>query len=315
MAYQQIPVRTINSTTVVPIINASPQAATTGTITTSSSVITATDLQGVGSATVSIYGTFAGVNATFEGYDGINWFAIPAKNATTVLADASTTTGVIATAQYYNVAPLLGVQQLRVRATAYTSGTANVIIEPSTQFVNNIQQVVGAVTTSGTVTATVASTTLTSVVPGVAATSLGKAEDAVHASGDTGVMVLGVRNDNAATAMTSANGDYSSFSGDINGTQFVRDAPSNTATKSNVAGAITSTTILAANPARRTAVIYNDSTSDMYLSYGGTASSTSFTVLVVSFQTVTILGSEYAGALVGIWNTAVGSARVTETSI
>lgn len=47
---------------------------------------------------------------------------------------------------------------------------------------------------------------VTSVVPGTAATSLGKAEDAVHASGDTGVMSLAVRQDTLAPL--SANGDY-----------------------------------------------------------------------------------------------------------
>lgn len=47
-----------------------------------------------------------------------------------------------------------------------------------------------------------------SVVPGTAATNLGKAEDAAHSSGDTGVMALGVRNVNF-TELTSAEGDYS----------------------------------------------------------------------------------------------------------
>jgi hypothetical protein len=46
------------------------------------------------------------------------------------------------------------------------------------------------------------------VYPGVAATSLGKAEDAVHSSGDTGVMVLAVRQDEASV-LTDADGDYS----------------------------------------------------------------------------------------------------------
>lgn len=55
-----------------------------------------------------------------------------------------------------------------------------------------------------------------SVIPGVAATSLGKAEDAVHASGDTGVMALAVRND-AAAALTSADGDYSPLAVDSAG--------------------------------------------------------------------------------------------------
>jgi hypothetical protein len=44
------------------------------------------------------------------------------------------------------------------------------------------------------------------VVPGTAAANLGKAEDAVHGSGDTGVMALAVRQDVAAAL--AADGDY-----------------------------------------------------------------------------------------------------------
>ncbi|HVR65135.1 MAG TPA: hypothetical protein VMT98_00735, partial [Verrucomicrobiae bacterium] len=47
----------------------------------------------------------------------------------------------------------------------------------------------------------------TSVTPGTAAANLGKAEDAPHASGDVGVMMLGIRSDTAATPV-SADGDY-----------------------------------------------------------------------------------------------------------
>lgn len=46
-----------------------------------------------------------------------------------------------------------------------------------------------------------------SVVPGTAATNLGKAEDAAHASGDTGVMALAVRSDTAAST-AGTTGDY-----------------------------------------------------------------------------------------------------------
>ncbi len=56
----------------------------------------------------------------------------------------------------------------------------------------------------------------TGVVPGTAATSLGKAEDAAHASGDTGVMALAVRRDTAASG-TSADGDYATLNVDANG--------------------------------------------------------------------------------------------------
>lgn len=52
---------------------------------------------------------------------------------------------------------------------------------------------------------TVVSTT--ALTPGTAAANLGKAEDAAHASGDVGVMALGVRQDTAA-ALGLTDGDY-----------------------------------------------------------------------------------------------------------
>lgn len=58
-----------------------------------------------------------------------------------------------------------------------------------------LQQAVEVVSVSG------------SVVPGVGATNLGKAEDNVHASGDVGVMALAVRTDTPATS-SSGSGDY-----------------------------------------------------------------------------------------------------------
>jgi hypothetical protein len=59
------------------------------------------------------------------------------------------------------------------------------------------------------------------LVPGVTATSLGKAEDAAAASGDTGVAVLLQRKDTNAT-LTSADGDYVVPAGDNYGATFVR---------------------------------------------------------------------------------------------
>lgn len=55
----------------------------------------------------------------------------------------------------------------------------------------------------------------TSITPGTAAANLGKAEDAVHSSGDTGVFVLGVSATTAAAF--GASGDYTPFSLDTFG--------------------------------------------------------------------------------------------------
>ena len=225
MAYDQQAKGTINGVDYVPILNASPQANTTGSITTSSTSITATDLTGIGSASVQISGTHAGINLIFETLidGGSIWNPIQAQNQSTGALTTAGATGVITTnaTVVWTVSPLLGQSQFRVRSTAFTSGSGAIVIHPSTQFValpTATQPV------SGTVTATMTSTTLTSVVPGVAATSLGKAEDAAHASGDTGVADWGVRND-TLLSLTSATGDYSPKAVDTAGVQIVAGAP------------------------------------------------------------------------------------------
>ena len=50
---------------------------------------------------------------------------------------------------------------------------------------------------------------VTSIIPGTGATSLGKAEDELHAGGDVGIMALGVRKDSMGNF--GDNGDYSPF--------------------------------------------------------------------------------------------------------
>lgn len=52
------------------------------------------------------------------------------------------------------------------------------------------------------------------VIPGTGATALGKAEDSAHTDGDTGVLILGVRNHNSGS---TTDGDYSAISVDSTG--------------------------------------------------------------------------------------------------
>ena len=59
-----------------------------------------------------------------------------------------------------------------------------------------------------------------SVTPGAGATNLGKAEDAAHASGDTGVAVLARRIDTPATS-GGTDGDYVTFNSDAAGYLYV----------------------------------------------------------------------------------------------
>lgn len=129
--------KTATDGTLKTVLSAS-QANVTGTITTSTSVITATDLTGVGSVTVNIAGTYAGVNVTFEAsVDGTNFVPIAAMPVGSTTPSVVTSTGVLTTnsTNAWNVSPLLGMAQFRVRATAFVSGTANVTIDLSAQFV------------------------------------------------------------------------------------------------------------------------------------------------------------------------------------
>jgi hypothetical protein len=85
-------------------------------------------------------------------------------------------------------------------------------------------------------------------------------------------------------------------------------------TLSNVAASVTSGTLLAANTARMGATVWNDSTSVLYVRLGaGTASATAATVKLVA-DAYYELPYGFTGAVVGVWVSAVGSARVTEVS-
>lgn len=61
-----------------------------------------------------------------------------------------------------------------------------------------------------------------SSIPGTGATNLGKAEDAVHSSGDVGIMALTVRSDTAA-ATAGTTGDYQPQITDALGNTWVRE--------------------------------------------------------------------------------------------
>jgi len=94
--------------------------------------------------------------------------------------------------------------------------------------------------------------------------------------------------------------------------RIVADAVS-TATVTSVASSITVVTIAALNTARRAIAIYNNSTADLYLKYGATASTSSFSVRIPpSGYWEMPTRPTYTGVLTGIWSAANGAALVTE---
>jgi len=84
-----------------------------------------------------------------------------------------------------------------------------------------------SLTVDGTVSISSSTASPVTVTVGSAASDLGKAEDAAHASGDVGVMALAVRNDNLS-AFSGTDGDYTPLATNSAGVLYVK-APSDTA--------------------------------------------------------------------------------------
>jgi hypothetical protein len=85
------------------------------------------------------------------------------------------------------------------------------------------------------------------------------------------------------------------------------------ATLSNVAASATSVQLLAANANRKQAVFYNDSDKNAYVKLGTTASSTSFSYLLVPGATLELPKPIYTGRIDCIWAAGpTGSMRITE---
>lgn len=139
-------------------------------------------------------------------------------------------------------------------------------------------------------------------------------EDAGHTNGDPGMFLLAVRNDNAA-AVTSNDADYSQISTDSAGRVLTKELATiaTTATLANVNDQATNATLQAANANRVGWSCFNDSTSDLYVKFGATASATSFTVKVLAGQYYEMPKPVYTGIIDGIWTAdASGAARLTE---
>lgn len=83
----------------------------------------------------------------------------------------------------------------------------------------------------------------------------------------------------------------------------------------SVSGSASSVSLLASNASRKGAAFFNDSGATLYLKLGATASTTSYTVQILSNGYYEIpVGAVYTGAIDGIWSSATGAVRITELS-
>jgi hypothetical protein len=85
------------------------------------------------------------------------------------------------------------------------------------------------------------------------------------------------------------------------------------ATLENVASSATNVTLFDSNAAAKGRMIHNDSTAVLYVKFGATATSSSYTVKMASDSYYEFPEPVYTGIVDGIWASANGAARCTET--
>jgi len=174
--------------------------ATSGSIVAATTVVGPVDVSRAGAASVSVTGTFTGVNFIFEVSNdaGVSFVAIPAQRVDT--GAMSTTSGVVATNNImWDVTPFLGVTLFRVRATAWVSGSAVITIVPGAIAVENVVQLAPSTNAIGSVTGTVTANQGSLLIPTTIFVNSAATTNAtvIKASGGT-LYSLNINNINAA---------------------------------------------------------------------------------------------------------------------
>lgn len=197
--------------------NITTQNLVPGGVATAGSAVSLTT-NGLPSVMIQTTGVYTGALSLQMTVDNVNWVTVggvPLINANTGGYLATITSALQSVFQ----ADVAGAIAVRVTGLAAMTGTATVTLRavPGAAMV----ALDAALPTGANTIGSIASIG-TSVVPGTAATNLGKAEDAVAASGDTGIFTLGVRRD-ALTVSASASGDYNEIATDKYGSAQVKD--------------------------------------------------------------------------------------------
>ena len=79
-----------------------------------------------------------------------------------------------------------------------------------------------------------------------------------------------------------------------------------------VAASATVVTLVAANVSRKGLIIYNDGSIPMYIKFGPAATTSSFTYKALGGDTFEMGQPIYTGIVTALWDSASGSARITQ---
>lgn len=190
--------------------------ATTGVPTTGSTISLGTDADVAGydysemdTLTIQVTGTYTGVLTPQATTNGTTWVSLGTSSIFNVGTSTYSSTIASGTVGIY-IVNVAGFRGFRLSALAAVTGTASVTFAATSS--------TGAVALNGALpTGTNTVGTVNLGTAGTSATSIGKAEDAVSASGDTLVAVAGVRVSTTPAAQTSAAGDYGTIAIDSEG--------------------------------------------------------------------------------------------------
>jgi hypothetical protein len=277
---QSITTRDLVSATAV---GANGQSIITGAPTAGSTALFA--VSSLETVQVQVTGTWTGILQVEISQDGgTTWYIRRIHLAGTDVVGSSFT------ANFAGGANVAGYTTIRVRAIAVMTGTATVRVVQSLNnnviYVGNAQRITDNAGNYLPAMDTVARRGFVALTDGTNGPAAVKAASTAAVATDPALVVALSPNDRSLVAAA--------------------------ATLTNVASSASSVSLLAANTARRGLIVYNDSTQTLYLKFGVTASTTSFTYLMTPKSTLEMILPIYQGAIDGIWASANGSARITE---
>ena len=138
-------------------------------------------------------------------------------------------------------------------------------------------------------------------------------DDSPAPTNPTGIWTLALYD---ASLPTYTDGDAAALHASVNGELLTLERLPGTSSVTSVAATVASTTLLSANTNRRGAMVFNDSASAvLYLKLGTSASTTSYTVQIPPNNYYELPSPVYTGTIDGIWDAAVGDARITELTV
>jgi len=267
---------------------------------------------------IQTVGTYTGALTVQGSVDGLNWVSYAGSqilNMNTGLYLATITSALQSTFQV----DISGMKYVRVTALAAVTGSVRVALAASEA--DSPRGALGVLTTVTTVA------TLTNI------TNWGNIVDnAAFTDGTTRLMPGGyIFDEVAGTALTENDAAAARIDGKRAQVITIEDATTrgqrliitaggamattpvqfSSTTNTSVAGSATSVQLVAANTSRKELVITNDSTAVLYIKEGTTASSTDYKYRLEQYDVYRT--NNYTGRVDGIWASATGNARISES--